>query len=52
MKLLQTDIKNKVLQSMMTILDRKREAIIAANTNRLLKKLLRQDLNCGRAANI
>ncbi|MGY8914797.1 MAG: glutamate-5-semialdehyde dehydrogenase, partial [Flavobacteriales bacterium] len=31
MKLLQTDIKNKVLQSMMTILDSKREAIIAAN---------------------
>ncbi|MFT7349331.1 MAG: glutamate-5-semialdehyde dehydrogenase, partial [Candidatus Paceibacteria bacterium] len=31
MKLLHTDIKNKVLQSMMNILDRKREAIIAAN---------------------
>ncbi|MFT4831264.1 MAG: glutamate-5-semialdehyde dehydrogenase [Psychroserpens sp.] len=31
MKLLQTEIKNKVLQSMMNILDSKREAIIAAN---------------------
>jgi glutamate-5-semialdehyde dehydrogenase len=31
MKLLHTDIKNKVLQSMMNILDCKREAIIAAN---------------------
>src|SRR5690606_25164920 len=31
MKLLQTELKNNVLQSMMNILDKKREDIIAAN---------------------